>query len=82
MIDKIKKAIEKPLGDKNFKLIEVAYLKEGKNNFLKITIDKEDSINVDDCVVATKIISAILDKNEFIKEQYILDVSSVERRGN
>lgn len=57
---------------------KVEYIKEGSNNFLRITITNDSVIDVDTCVNVTNIISPILDENDFIKDSYILDVTSKE----
>ena len=51
--------------------------KEGKDNYLRIVIDsfdKDDIINIDRVVEATKIIDPIVEKADLIKGEYILDV--------
>ncbi len=78
---KVKDLIENALTEKGFKLMQVTYTKENGLNFLRIVIDREDPVNLDDCVAATKIVNHILDKEDIIDEQYILDVCSYERGG-
>ena len=53
--------------------------KEGSNLFLRITIDAEEIVNIDKCVEVTNAINPILDKEDPIKEAYILDVSTKEK---
>lgn len=51
--------------------------KEGRDNYLRIVIDsydKDDIINIDRAVEATKIIDPILEKADLIKGEYILDI--------
>ncbi len=79
--EKIFKSLEDKLLKEEIKLVEVAYTKESGENVLRITIDKDTSINIDDCLLATKIINPILDKDDYIKESYILDVCSMEKGG-
>lgn len=80
--DQIKKIIEPKLTEIGVKVDSVEYVKEGTNNFLRITIDKEDIVDIDTCVEATNIINPILDEADLITESYILDISSKERGGN
>lgn len=80
--EKISNLIVGDLQTKGFKLIKVEYLKENKNNFLRIIIDRDEPVNLDQCMIATKIINAILDKGNIIENNYILDVCSNERGGN
>ena len=71
--NQVLKLIEKSLDIKKLKVIKVEYVKEGRQNFLRIYIDTD---NIDECVKATKIINPILDKENIIEEQYILEVTS------
>lgn len=79
--EKIFKSLEEKLLNVEIKLVEVLYTKESGENILRITIDKDTLINIDDCLLATKIINPILDKDDYIKESYILDVCSIEKGG-
>lgn len=74
--EQIMSLIKEPLRQLGIKIDKILYVIENKQSFLRIIIDKESNINIDDCVVATNIISPILDKADFIKEKYILDVCS------
>jgi len=80
--DVIRNLIEKPLSEINIKLDDVSYSKEGSMNVLRITIDKEPYVDVDDCVAATKIINPIIDNEDIIENTYVLDVCSKEKGGD
>lgn len=80
--EKIKSVITEPIEKLNIKLKEVRYENEKGVNYLRIFIDKEPFINIDDCVEVTNTINPILDEHDFIDETYMLDVSSVEKGGN
>lgn len=60
----------------NFELVDVEYVKEAGNWFLRAYIDKEGGITVDDCALVSRALSELLDKKDFIPEAYILEVSS------
>jgi ribosome maturation factor RimP len=77
--DKIRELIEEEINKNNYILDEVVYVKEGGVQFLRIIIDKEGFINVDDCLKVYHAINPILDKKDPIKEQYMLDVCSKEK---
>ena len=79
-MENIKKALEIPLKEVGIRIDSITY----KNHELRIILDNEEEkpMNIDDIVKATKIISPILDKSDFIKEKYLLDVSSKEKGGN
>ena len=59
-----------------FELVDVEYVKEGSNKILRAYIDKEGGINIDDCEAVSRALSDALDKDDFIDEAYILEVSS------
>lgn len=59
-----------------YELYDVEYSKEGKNYFLRIFIDKTGGIDLNDCEKVNNEIDEILDKADYIKEQYFLEVSS------
>lgn len=80
MIEKIRELIEKPINDAGYILDEVLYLQEHNTNFLRIVIDKKESlINVNDCVKVNEILDPILDNIDFINESYIVDICSKEK---
>lgn len=62
-----------------YKLSDVQYVKEGNSYFLRVIIDKDGIINVDDCSIVTRLINPILDDADPIEESYILDVCSMEK---
>lgn len=64
------------MNEHNFELVDVEYVKEGSNWYLRAYIDKEGGIAVDDCEVVSRELGDILDKEDFIEGSYILEVSS------
>lgn len=62
--------------ENNFELVDVEYVKEGGNRYLRIYIDKQGGINIDDCELVSRFLSDKLDEKDFIQEAYILEVSS------
>lgn len=66
-----------PIIDENhFELVDVEYVKEGANWYLRVYADKEGGINIDDCVLISRALEEKLDQEDFIQEAYILEVSS------
>lgn len=59
-----------------YDLYDVQYVKEGKDYYLRITIDKKDGINIQDCEKVNDAINDILDEADIIKDMYFLEVSS------
>lgn len=60
----------------SFELVDVEYVKEAGNWYLRAYIDKEGGINIDDCELISRALSDKLDEVDFIEEAYILEVSS------
>ena len=63
----------------NYILDSVSYVYEDGNNFLRVVIDSSGIIDIDDCVVVSKLINPILDREDPISDNYILDVCSKEK---
>ncbi len=74
--EKVEKLVKEPIEKIGYKLYDVEYSKEGKDYFLRIFIDKDNGIDLNDCEKVNDAISDILDKANYIKEQYFLEVSS------
>ena len=55
---------------------DVRYVKEGAEWYLRIFIDKEEGVSIDDCEAVSRALDEPLDKLDPIKEAYILEVSS------
>ena len=64
------------LKELGFELVDVEYVKEGGNMYLRAYIDKEGGITVDDCEAVSRRMSDILDIEDYIEESYIFEVSS------
>ena len=60
----------------NFEIYDVEYVREVGNWYLRIYIDKEGGITVDDCELVSRRMSELLDEDDFIPEAYIFEVSS------
>lgn len=64
------------LNDHGFELVEVSYVKEGSNWFLRVYVDREGGIDVDECGRISQFLSEQLDTNDPIPNAYFLEVSS------
>ena len=74
--EKVEKLIKKKIEDIGYELYDVLYLKEGKNYILRIVIDNEKGISLEDCEKVNNEITDILDEADYIKDQYFLEISS------
>lgn len=59
-----------------FELFDVEYVKEGSNYYLRVYLDKEGGITIDDCEIVSRFLSDKLDSEDYIDTSYILEVSS------
>lgn len=60
----------------NFELVDTEYVKEGGNWYLRAYIDKEGGITVNDCEAVAREMNEILDREDYIEDSYIFEVSS------
>ena len=76
------KILEPIINNLGYEVYDVIYEKEGKDNYLRIFIDNEKQITLEDCEKVNNAITDILDEKDLIKSQYFLEVSSpgLERR--
>ena len=79
MEEKIRNLIEKDVNALGVNIDSINYEKDGSNYFLRIVIDRDEAIDIDKCVEVTNVISPLLDDVDFIKESYVLDVSTKEK---
>ena len=77
--EKVTSLIKDVIESNNYILDSVEYVKEGSNYFLRIIVDKDGYINIEDCININHLVSPILDEADLIKDSYILDVCSKEK---
>ncbi len=66
-----------PIMEENgFELVDVEYVKEGGNWYLRAYIDKPGGISVNDCELVSRRLSDLLDEKDYVEDAYILEVSS------
>src|SRR5665648_177187 len=62
--------------DLGYELVDVAYVKEKSDYYLKIFIHKQGGVSLDDCQIMSEKASNILDEKDIIENPYYLEVSS------
>lgn len=62
--------------EKGFETVDVEYVKEAGQFYLRVYIDKEGGISLNECEEVSRELSPKLDENDFIEENYYLEVSS------
>ena len=75
--------IAEPIANENgLEIYDVEFKKEGSDYFLRVFIDKEEGVSIDDCEAVSRPLSDALDEADPISEGYYLEVSSpgIERQ--
>ena len=73
---KTEQLIQPLIDANNFELVDVEFVKEGSDWYLRVYIDKDGGITVDDCELISRAFNEILDREDYFSEQYIFEVSS------
>lgn len=78
VVDVVKEAVLPVVDERNFELVDIEFLKEGKNWFLRIYIDKPGGIDIEECAWVSERVSDIMDQMDPdpIPQAYFLEVSS------
>lgn len=74
--ERVEKLLKNKIENIGYELYDVLYLKEGKYYILRIVIDNENGISLEDCEKVNNEITDLLDEADYIKDQYFLEVSS------
>lgn len=61
---------------RGFELVDVEYVKEGSNFYLRAYIDKEGGITINDCEDVSRELNDLLDAEDFIPDAYFMEISS------
>ena len=73
---KIEDLVKPIIENLGYKVYDVIYQKEGKDNYLKIFIDSDKGIDLNYCEKVNNSVNNILDEKDYIKAQYYLEISS------
>ena len=76
IVDKVEELVTPIIDENDFDLVDVEYVKEGANWYLRVYADKDGGITIDDCVLISRALEVKLDEEDFIQDAYILEVSS------
>ena len=74
--EKVEELLKETIEKLGYNLYDVEYVKEGPNYYLRVYIDNEKGIDLNDCEKVSNAIDEMLDEANFIKDQYYLEVSS------
>jgi ribosome maturation factor RimP len=78
VVDEVRVVVQPIVDEQNLELVDMEFLKEGKNWFLRIYIDKPGGIDIEECALISEKVSEALDAIEPdpIPQAYFLEVSS------
>ncbi len=68
--------LEPIVAEHHLELVDLEFVKEGANWYLRVYIDKEGGVTIDDCEAVSRALEAKLDAADPIEQAYILEVSS------
>ena len=74
--DRIQKEIEKIVSSEGLELVHIEYKRQGRGYLLRVDIDKEGGVNIDDCSLVSQQVSTYLDVDDVVPAEYELQVSS------
>ena len=78
VVDEVRVVVQPIVDEQNLELVDMEFLKEGKNWFLRIYIDKPGGIDIEECALISEKVSEALDAidSDPIPQAYFLEVSS------
>jgi ribosome maturation factor RimP len=76
IVDRVRQLAEPLLGHQGYELVDLEYLREGPRWVLRLFIDKEGGVTLDDCQDVSRLLSSTLDVEDVIENAYALEVSS------
>ena len=74
--ERVERFLQPIMEEHQFELVDVEWVKEAGTWYLRAYVDKEGGFSVDDCETVSRRLSDWLDKEDFIAESYIMEVSS------
>lgn len=76
IIKKVEDYVMPIINENNYELVEVEFVKEGSNYYLRLYVDKEGGFSINDCEKVSRYLEQKLESDDFIEKAYILEVSS------
>lgn len=75
-IDKVRRLVEPVIAAEGLELVEIEYRREPLGWVLRLFIDREDGVGIDDCTLVNRLLGDLLDVADPIAHAYHLEVSS------
>ena len=76
VVNVVEKLIRGPVEEMGLELVDVEFVKEGGHWYLRIFIDKDGGVGLDDCQAVSDVVNPLLDEKDPIAQSYLLEVSS------
>ena len=76
VVERARRTLEPVLVRDGYELVDVEWVRGGGRWTLRVFIDREGGVNVDDCQAVSRTVEPILDVEDFIEPAYDLEVSS------
>jgi len=74
--ERIEKEIEKIVTSEGMELVHIEFKRQGRSWLLRVDIDKDGGVNLDDCQLVSQQVSTYLDVDDVVPGEYELQVSS------
>ena len=74
--ERVENEIEKIVASEGLELVHIDYRKQGRGYLLRVDIDKEGGVTIDDCSMVSQQISTYLDVDDVVPAEFELQVSS------
>lgn len=76
IIERVKEIVDPILSNEGMELVDIEYRRESRGWVLRLFIDKEGGINLENCAHISEELGRNLDVEDFIPNSYVLEVSS------
>ena len=76
VIEHVWEDVTPELNEQGYELVEVEYAPGARGRVLRLYIDREGGVTLDDCQRVSRVVGNLLDRLDYIQEHYVLEVSS------
>lgn len=76
IIKRVEELVQPFIDENGYELVEVEFVKEGPNHYLRLYADKDGGFSINDCELVSRYVEGKLEAEDFIEQAYILEVSS------
>ncbi len=76
IVNKVTELVQEVIKGTDIEIYDIEFVKEGPRYYLRIFIDKENGVWIEDCEKVSRAVDVLIEESDFIKPAYILEVSS------